>query len=70
MPFYVCAESFKCTEQSLAEVVLEEKSGSELRPPPVPGIRTRNIYLEITPAHLITDWLSNEPLCERFRAQS
>jgi len=70
VPFYVCAESFKCTEQSVADVVLEEKSGSELRPPPVPGIRTRNIYYEITPAHLITDWLSNEPLGERFRPQA
>ena len=70
VPFNVCAESFKCTDQPVAEVVLEEKSGSELRPPPVPGIRTRNIYFEITPAHLITDWLSNEPLGKRFRPQT
>lgn len=67
VPVYVCAESFKCTEQTASQVVIEEKSGSELRPPPVPGIRARNLYFEITPAALITDWLSNEPLAERFR---
>lgn len=67
VPLYVCAESFKCTQGPASEMVLEEKSGSELRPPPVPGIRTRNIYFEVTPAALVTDWLSNEPLSERFR---
>ncbi|MEE4299686.1 MAG: hypothetical protein V2J24_09605 [Pseudomonadales bacterium] len=67
VPLFVCAESFKCTQGPASEVVLEEKSGSELRPPPVPGIRTRNIYFEVTPAALVTDWLSNEPLSERFR---
>jgi translation initiation factor eIF-2B subunit delta len=67
VPCFVCAESFKCTAQEIDEVILEEKSGSELGPPPVPGIRARNIYFEITPAALITDWLSNEALHERFR---
>lgn len=65
-PFYVCAESFKCTEQTREDVVLEEKSGSELRPPPVPGLRTRNVYFEVTPPELITDWVSNEDLARRF----
>jgi translation initiation factor eIF-2B subunit delta len=67
VPFYVCAESFKCTTQTAGDMVLEEKSGSELRPPPVPGIRTRNVYFEVTPATLVTDWLSNEDLSARFR---
>jgi translation initiation factor eIF-2B subunit delta len=66
VPVYVCAESFKCTDQTPETVALEEKSGSELRPPPVPGIRARNLYFEITPPELITDWLSNEPLAARF----
>lgn len=66
VPFYVCAESFKCTAQTAAEVSLEEKAGSELRPPQVPGVRARNIYFEVTPAALITDWLSDEPLARRF----
>lgn len=67
VPFYVCAESFKCTEETAETITLEEKSGSELRPPPVPGVRARNLYFEVTPASLITDWLSNEPLGQRFR---
>ena len=66
VPVYVCAESFKCTEQTASEVVIEEKSGSEMRPPPIPGIRARNLYFEITPANLISEWISNEPLAERF----
>lgn len=66
VPVYVCSESFKCTEQSRTRVALEEKSGSELRPPPVPGIRARNCYFEITPPELVTDWLSDEPLASRF----
>jgi translation initiation factor eIF-2B subunit delta len=66
VPVYVCSESFKCTEQSHADVALEEKSGSELRPPPVPGIRARNCYFEITPPELITDWLSDRPLAPGF----
>lgn len=67
VPFFVCAESFKCTEQDAGEVDLEEKAGSELRPPHLPGIRSRNVYFEVTPAALITDWLSDEDLAARFR---
>lgn len=66
VPVYVCAESFKCTDQTPDTVMLEEKSGSELKPPPVPGIRARNLYFEVTPPELITDWFSNEPLAGRF----
>lgn len=66
VPVLVAAESFKCTGLTAAEVELEEKSGSELRPPPVPGVRARNIYFDITPLPLITAYLSNEPIAERF----
>ncbi len=66
VPVLVAAESFKCTGLSAQEVELEEKSGSELRPPPVPGVRARNIYFDITPAHLITAYLSDEPIADRF----
>ena len=66
VPVLVCAESFKCTGLAVTEVELEEKSGSELRPPPVPGVRARNIYFEVTPRALISEYISNEPLAERF----
>lgn len=66
VPVLVAAESFKCTGLSAAEVELEEKSGSELRPPPVPGVRARNVYFDVTPVELITTYLSNEPIAERF----
>jgi len=66
VPVLVAAESFKCTGLTAKEVELEEKSGSELRPPPVPGVRARNIYFDITPLRLITAYLSNEPIADRF----
>ncbi|MCC5886396.1 MAG: hypothetical protein JJT88_08175 [Gammaproteobacteria bacterium] len=70
VPVLVAAESFKCTGLSAQEVELEEKSGSELRPPPVPGVRARNIYFDVTPVHLVTAYLSNEPIAERFVSAS
>ena len=36
VPFWVCAESFKCTNTPADAFALEERSGSELGPPPVP----------------------------------
>jgi Translation initiation factor 2B subunit, eIF-2B alpha/beta/delta family len=66
----VCAESFKCTTLTADAFPLEERSGSELGPPPVPGLRARNIYFEMTPPRLITEWLSNEALRHRFAQQS
>lgn len=66
VPVLVAAESFKCTGLTAEQVELEEKSGSELRPPPVPGVRARNIYFDVTPTHLITAYLSNEPIADRF----
>ncbi|MEX2577197.1 MAG: hypothetical protein WD382_11170, partial [Halofilum sp. (in: g-proteobacteria)] len=67
VPFYVCAESFKCTDVSTSDAVLEEKAGSELNPPHLPSLRARNVYFEVTPAELITEWLSDVDLNARFR---
>ena len=67
VPLYVCGESFKCTDLHSGEAILEAKSGSELRPPPVPGIKAHNLYFDLTPAELITGWISNEDLNARFR---
>lgn len=66
VPFWVCAESFKCTATPAHAFALEERSGSELGPPPVPGLKARNLYFEMTPPRLITGWLSNEALAQRF----
>ncbi len=66
VPFFVCAESFKCTAQTAAGVTLEEKPGNELKPPQGRGVRARNVYFEVTPAALVTDWLSDEALAGRF----
>ncbi len=66
VPVLVAAESFKCTGLTAEGAELEEKSGSELRPPPVPGIRSRNVYFDITPRPLISTYISNENLSSRF----
>lgn len=66
VPLFVCAESFKCTTQSADDVTLEEKPGNELNPPQAFGVRARNVYFEIVPAALVTEWLSDEELTERF----
>lgn len=70
VPFYVCAESFKCADQGAGDVALEEKAASELRAPHLPRIRARNVYFEVTPASLVTEWLSDQDLNARFRPGS
>jgi len=58
-PFFACAEGYKRrpeTADTLAPA--EEPAFETLDAPQLPGVRARNVYFEVTPAHLITDWLS------------
>lgn len=65
VPFYVCAETFKQSEQTAADVRLEEMDTGELDPPALPHITAHNIYFDITPADLITAWI-NERGVKRY----
>ncbi|MCD6527387.1 MAG: NUDIX domain-containing protein [Desulfuromonas sp.] len=53
MPFYVVAESYKCTTQSARQMTLERMAADELQHD-FPQDHIANIYFDITPAVLIT----------------
>lgn len=58
VPFYVCCESFKWrrTDEPLPE--LEEMASAELNAPNWPGVTVRNVYFDLTPAQLVSAWIS------------
>lgn len=57
VPFYVCCESFKRCPAGVEEPVLEEMSPVELGYSDREGITIRNLYFDLTPAHLISGWI-------------
>ena len=58
VPFYVCCESFKWRQTGEPLPELEEMAADELRAPERPGVTVRNVYFDITPARLISAWIS------------
>jgi translation initiation factor eIF-2B subunit delta len=60
LPFYVCSESFKRSSQAVEEIALEEMEPGELEAPEMPGILSRNIYFDTTPARLISAWIDEK----------
>lgn len=57
VPFCVCCESYKRRRPGMDQPELEEMKGDELGAPPIPGVRIRNVYFDITPARLIDRWI-------------
>ncbi len=60
IPVYVGCESYKWSKVSKDQVALEEMDPDELQMPPLDGVLARNIYFDITPAELITAWVSEQ----------
>ncbi len=58
IPFYVCFESFKCSDLATSDVSLEEHDPGEFDPPQLPHIRAHNVYFDITPPNLVTAWIT------------
>lgn len=58
VPFYVCCESFKWRKAGEPSPKLEEMAPAELETPEWPGVTVRNIYFDITPARLVSAWIS------------
>lgn len=58
IPFYVCCESFKWRRTGELLPELEEMAVDELGAPEWPGVTVRNVYFDITPARLISAWIS------------
>jgi len=59
-PFWVLADSFKESTDTLDTVSLEEMPGDELGAPTGEGITARNIYFETVPVRLITGRISEQ----------
>lgn len=57
VPFYVCCESFK---RGTAEPKLEEMDAAELGAPGWPHVTVANLYFDVTPARLVSGWISEE----------
>ncbi|MCP5158015.1 MAG: translation initiation factor eIF-2B [Gammaproteobacteria bacterium] len=58
VPFYVCCESFKWRRTEELPPELEEMAPAELSVPEWPGVTVRNLYFDITPARLVSAWIS------------
>ncbi|MEZ4864893.1 MAG: translation initiation factor eIF-2B [Caldilineaceae bacterium] len=57
-PFYVCCESFKRRRAAMPPLELEAMDPTELGAPVYAHVIPKNIYFEVTPAQLVTDWIN------------
>lgn len=68
VPFYVCCESFKLSRALPHEVALEEMAPGELDAPALAHVTPRNVYFDITPARLISAWITERGFTTDFRS--
>ena len=66
MPFYVCFESFKCSKLGAADIPLERHDANEFAPPKLPNITAHNVYFDVTPVHLVTAWIAETGVQQKF----
>lgn len=59
-PFYVCCERYKWSADGMPPPVLEEMDPAELGAPGWPGVTVRNVYFDVTPASLVTGWITED----------
>lgn len=69
IPFYVCCESFKEIPFSARSVELEEADPAEIEAPKGPHITPMNLYFDVTPAKLVSAWITDEGVREGTRLQ-
>jgi translation initiation factor 2B subunit (eIF-2B alpha/beta/delta family) len=62
VPFFVCCESFKFRCEKTDAIALEEMDTAELGFDPPAGVALRNCYFEVTPARLVTGWITENGL--------
>ncbi len=58
IPFYVCCESFKRLPPEAPPPLLEAMDPAELGAPALPGVTVVNRYFEVTPARLVSGWIT------------
>ena len=66
VPFYVCCESFKLVKQTPDELQLEEMQASELGVSSIPLVESRNVYFDLTPAKLVTGWVTESGVRQQW----
>lgn len=64
IPFYVCCESFKAIPFAAQSVELEEADPGEIDAPRGKHITPMNLYFDVTPARLISAWITDEGVSE------
>jgi len=65
IPFYVCCESFKQVPYGAAGFDLEELDAAELDAPRGRNITPHNVYFDITPARLVSAWVTENGVRQR-----
>lgn len=64
IPFYVCCESFKTIPFAAGSVELEEADPGEIDAPRGKHITPMNLYFDVTPAKLVSAWITDEGVSE------
>ena len=64
LPFYTVAETHKIAPagRRRAPLSLEEKEPEEVLPEPIPRVTVRNVYFDLTPARLLTGYITEQGL--------
>ncbi|MFQ6022407.1 MAG: translation initiation factor eIF-2B [Acidiferrobacterales bacterium] len=70
IPFYVCFESFKCSDLVSTDIVLEQHDPAEFDPPELPHVKAHNIYFDTTPPNLITSWITEDGVSRKPGGQT
>jgi len=70
IPFYVCCESFKYSQLAAAAIPLEDHDPREFAAPKLPNITPHNVYFDITPAHLVTAWVTENGVQGEFSSKT
>lgn len=70
VPFHVCCESFKEIPFSAKTVELEEADPAEIDAPRGRHITPFNLYFDITPAKLVSAWITDEEVRRKKRRRA
>jgi translation initiation factor 2B subunit (eIF-2B alpha/beta/delta family) len=66
-PFYACCESFKYSDLNAADIPLESHDAAEINPPVLSKITPHNVYFDITPAYLVTSWITEIGITDKWK---
>lgn len=70
VPVFVVAESFKHSRRRADEIELEEVDADELQLPGTEFVHPRNIYFDVTPAHLVNCWIDESGARTQYTSES